>query len=94
MAPRRCRSTSNVQLIEFSQAEDLSFRKADVLKTVPYLVRAAILVMVLTYFIQLAGFFLWLLVIAAFGRLLGMVLGVRLRYGDIYKLSAYTRLIT
>lgn len=89
--PTEALQPSNVQLIEFSQMEDLSFRKADVLKTVPYLVRAAILVMVLTYFIQLAGFFLWLLVIAAFGRLLGMVLGVRLRYGDIYKLSAYTR---
>lgn len=77
--------------LAFSDLGDETFVRADILKAVPIIRTMIILILVFAYWILLAGFLIWALVIAGFGLLLARFLHVPMRYGKIYRLSIYTQ---
>lgn len=77
--------------LAFSDLGDETFVRADILKAVPIIRTMIILILVLAYWILLAGFLIWALVVAGFGLLLARFLHVPMRYGKIYRLSIYTQ---
>lgn len=83
--------SGDVQMLEFSQVEDFTLSRDDIMKMIPMIRTLLCAMAIFSYLIELLGFFLWLLMVAAFGRLLAHMMGTRLGYGQIYKLSAYTR---
>ena len=84
-------ASSGPRVQYFSTFGDISFTKADLIGAAPQLESMYRFFAGMLYFVHLAMFFTGCAVIAGFGQIFAGFASTRLSYGDIYRLTVYTR---
>lgn len=84
-------ASSGPRVQYFSTFGDISFTKADLIGAAPQLESMYRFFAGMLYFVHLGMFFAGCAVIAGFGQIFAGFARTRLSYGDIYRLSVYTR---
>lgn len=73
----------------FSDLGDVTFSKSDMLSLLPMFRIIAVSALIFAFLFQLAALFMQILLLSGFGMLLSCFLRVRLKFGQVFRLSAY-----
>lgn len=84
-------ASSGPRVQYFSTFGDISFTKADLIGAAPQIESMYRFFAGMLYFVHLGMFFAGCAVIAGFGQIFAGFASTRLSYGDIYRLSVYSR---
>lgn len=82
---------NRIDNIPFSMFAGETFSKAELVNAIPFLRVLTAVSLVFSYLFSLVSFFFQLIFVALFGMMIASMKNVRIRFGQIYRMSVYTR---